>query len=127
MRSHPSALRDFTVDGRVWLLSGVALFIGAGAAALAVLLLRAIALPKFLAYSDKTCREVAEEMATTGVMNMPLVDRETGRVCGHIGAQELLTGRRRAVERESERNDLFWLASRQPKWLKLHERLVITL
>jgi hypothetical protein len=36
-------LRDFTVDRRVWLLTGVALFIGAGAAALAVLLLRAIA------------------------------------------------------------------------------------
>ena len=44
MRSRPSALRDFTVDRRVWLLTGVALFIGAGAAALAVLLLRAIAL-----------------------------------------------------------------------------------
>ena len=44
MRSRPSALRDFTVDRRVWLLTGVALFIGAGAAGLAVLLLRAIAL-----------------------------------------------------------------------------------
>jgi len=32
MRSRPSALRDFTVDRRVWLLTGVALFIGAGAA-----------------------------------------------------------------------------------------------
>src|ERR1035438_4804742 len=44
MRSRPSALRDFTVDNRVWLLTGVALFIGTGAAALAVVLLRAIAL-----------------------------------------------------------------------------------
>ena len=44
MRSRPSALRDFTVDRRVWLLTGVALFIGTGAAALAVVLLRAIAL-----------------------------------------------------------------------------------
>jgi len=43
MRSRPSALRDFTVDQRVWLLTGVALFIGAGAAAMAVVLLRAIA------------------------------------------------------------------------------------
>ena len=43
MKSRPSALRDFTVDSRVWLLSGVALVIGAGAAALAVFLLRAIA------------------------------------------------------------------------------------
>ncbi len=44
MKSRPSALRDFTVDHRVWLLTGMALLIGSGAAALAVLLLRAIAL-----------------------------------------------------------------------------------
>lgn len=68
-------------------------------------------LPEVLAYSDETCREVAEEMATTGVMNMPVVDRETGLICGHISAQELLTGRRRAVERESERNRFFRLES----------------
>ncbi len=43
MKSRPSALRDFTVDHRVWLLTGVSLIIGAGAAALAVILLRAIA------------------------------------------------------------------------------------
>ncbi len=43
MISRPSALRDFTVDRRVWLLTGVALIIGTGAAALAVILLRAIA------------------------------------------------------------------------------------
>jgi H+/Cl- antiporter ClcA len=36
-------LRDFTVDHRVWLLTGVSLVIGTGAAALAVILLRAIA------------------------------------------------------------------------------------
>ena len=40
----------------------------------------------------------------TGVMKMPVLDRETGLVCGTISAQELLTGRRRAVMRESERN-----------------------
>ena len=44
MKSRPSALRDFTVDHRVWLLTVTALFIGAGASGLAVLLLRAIAL-----------------------------------------------------------------------------------
>jgi CIC family chloride channel protein len=43
MKSRPSALRDFTVDSRVWLLTGLALVIGTGAAGLAVLLLRAIA------------------------------------------------------------------------------------
>jgi chloride channel protein, CIC family len=50
MRSRPSALRDFTVDRRVWLLTAVALFIGAGAAGLAVLLLRAIAMATNLFY-----------------------------------------------------------------------------
>ena len=60
-------------------------------------------LPKVLAYADETCRAVAEEMATSGVMHMVVVDRKTGKVCGSIGAQELLAGRRRAVVRESER------------------------
>jgi H+/Cl- antiporter ClcA len=65
------------------------------------------ALPAVLAYSDETCRAVAEEMATTGVTSMQVIDRETGRVCGTISAQELLKGRKRSVERESERNSSF--------------------
>jgi CIC family chloride channel protein len=69
------------------------------------------ALPDVLAYSDETCRAVAEEMATTGVMTMPVVDRKTGRICGSIGARELLAGRRRAVERESERGRAFRLSA----------------
>ena len=44
MKSEPSALRDFTVDRRVWLLSAVAIVIGACATGLAVVLLRLIAL-----------------------------------------------------------------------------------
>jgi CIC family chloride channel protein len=48
--SESSALRDFTVDSRVWLLSGVALIIGIGATFLAVLLLRLIALSTNLFY-----------------------------------------------------------------------------
>jgi hypothetical protein len=47
-----------------------------------------------LAYTDETCRAVAEEMAMNGVIKMPVVDRETGLVCGTISAQDLLTGRR---------------------------------
>jgi hypothetical protein len=70
-------------------------------------------LPEVLAYTDESCRAVAEEMATTGVMSMPVVDRESGRICGSISAQELLSGRRRTVERESERNSSFRLVSRQ--------------
>jgi CIC family chloride channel protein len=66
-------------------------------------------LPEVLAYTDETCRAVAEEMAMTGVMKMPVVDRETGLICGSISAQELLAGRRRAVVRESERNRSFQL------------------
>ena len=50
MNSRPSALRDFTVDRRVWLLTAVALVIGTGAAGLAVLLLRAIALATNIFY-----------------------------------------------------------------------------
>jgi H+/Cl- antiporter ClcA len=64
-------------------------------------------LPEVFAYTDETCRAVAEEMATTRVMSMPVIDRETGRICGSISAQELLVGRRRAVVRESERNSTF--------------------
>ena len=64
-------------------------------------------LPDVFAYGDETCRAVAEEMATTGVISMPVIDRQTGCVCGNIGVQELLTGRRRAVVRESERSTSF--------------------
>ena len=60
MKSHSSALRDFTVDNRTWLLIAVALVIGAGAAGLAVLLLRAIALATNIFYyhrvSLRACR-----------------------------------------------------------------------
>ena len=66
-------------------------------------------LPEVFAYSDETCRAVAEEMATTGLLSMPVMDRENGCVCGSIGAAELLTGRRRAVQRESERTVAFLL------------------
>ncbi len=50
MQSEPSALRDFTVDRRVWLLSSVALVIGIGATFLAVLLLRLIAISTNIFY-----------------------------------------------------------------------------
>lgn len=50
MKSESSVLRDFTVDRRVWLLSGAALVIGIGATFLAILLLRLIALSTNLFY-----------------------------------------------------------------------------
>jgi CIC family chloride channel protein len=70
-------------------------------------------LPEIFAYTDETCRSVAEEMATTGVMSMPVVDRETGLVRGQISARELLIGRKRAVVRESERRKLLQRLSRE--------------
>ena len=50
MKSEPSALRDFTVDRRVWLLSAVSIVIGTCATGLAVVLLRLIALSTNLFY-----------------------------------------------------------------------------
>src|SRR5580692_416868 len=50
MKAESSALRDFTVDRRVWLLSSVALVIGVGATFLAVILLRLIAISTNLFY-----------------------------------------------------------------------------
>jgi chloride channel protein, CIC family len=64
-------------------------------------------LPDMFAYTDQTCRAVAEEMATSGLLRMQVVNRESGLVCGTIGAAELLAGRRRAVRRESDRRIAF--------------------
>jgi H+/Cl- antiporter ClcA len=71
------------------------------------------ALPELLAYSDETCRAVAEEMAMSGVSWLPVMDRVTGVVCGSISAHELLAGRKRAVERESERSSSFQVNGRR--------------
>ena len=64
-------------------------------------------LPENYVFSDETCRAVAEEMATTGLMSLLVVDRETNRLMGTVGAAELLAGRRRAVMRESDRSVAF--------------------
>ena len=50
MRARASELRDFTIDRRVWLLTAMAVVIGTGAAGLAILLLRTIALATNLFY-----------------------------------------------------------------------------
>jgi H+/Cl- antiporter ClcA len=64
-------------------------------------------LPENYVFSDETCRAVAEEMATTGLMSLLVVDRATNRLMGTVGAAELLAGRRRAVMRESDRSVAF--------------------
>jgi CIC family chloride channel protein len=68
--------------------------------------------PEVFAYTDDTCRAVAEEMTTTGVTSMPVLDRETGRIRRNISPQNLLVGRRRAVARELDRNSTF---QREPR------------
>ena len=64
-------------------------------------------LPEMYAYTDQTCRAVAEEMATSGLLRMQVADRESGCLVGTVGAADLLAGRRRAVRRESERRIAF--------------------
>jgi len=64
-------------------------------------------LPPSYAYADETARGTAEKMATEGLATLPVVDRESGLVCGTISLSELLRGRIRAVEREQERLRLF--------------------
>ncbi|HTW81255.1 MAG TPA: chloride channel protein [Terracidiphilus sp.] len=65
------------------------------------------ALGDAFAYSDETCRSVAERMVTEEVVRMPVIDRTTGEICGSIGLNELLAGRRRAMQRETERTRAF--------------------
>jgi hypothetical protein len=72
-------------------------------------------LPESYVFSDETCRAVAEEMATSGLMNLLVVDRTTNRLLGSVGAAELLAGRRRAVRRESERSFAFQIDSPSPR------------
>jgi len=57
-------------------------------------------LPEIYAFADETCRGVSETMATSGVNAMPVVDRSTKALCGHVTVQDLLAGRRRSVQRE---------------------------
>jgi chloride channel protein, CIC family len=64
-------------------------------------------LPEVFAYSDETCRSVAEEMAANGILTMLVVERATGMPCGSISATELLAGRKRSVQRELERSSIY--------------------
>jgi hypothetical protein len=65
------------------------------------------ALPEHYVYADGTARGAAEVMATEGLATLPVVDRSNQQVCGTISLNELIRGRTRAVERESERLRLF--------------------
>src|SRR5580698_6549833 len=85
MKSRPSALRDFTVDRGVWLLTAVALFIGTGAAGLAVLLLRAIAFATNIFYYHRlSFAMVGPAGSTLSPWIMPLVPIVGGLLVGLI-------------------------------------------
>jgi CIC family chloride channel protein len=60
-------------------------------------------LPEIFVYADGTCRNAVELMATEGISSLPVVDRRTERINGTISLQDLLKGRNKAVQRESER------------------------
>jgi H+/Cl- antiporter ClcA len=64
-------------------------------------------MPASFVYTDETCRSAAEEMATSGLLRLEVVDRESGIMVGAVGAANLLAGRQRAVRRESERRIAF--------------------
>ena len=64
-------------------------------------------LPESFIYSDETARAAAEMMATDGLQTLAVVDRKSRRVRGEISLNELLRGRAKSVERESERLRLF--------------------
>jgi hypothetical protein len=59
------------------------------------------------AYADSTTRGAAEIMATEGLETLPVVDRTTGQACGELSLKDLLRGRGRSLDRESERLRLF--------------------
>jgi CBS domain-containing protein len=64
-------------------------------------------LPAAYSYADSTTRGAAELMATEGLETLPVVDRSSGQICGEISLKDLLRGRERSLERESERLRLF--------------------
>lgn len=63
--------------------------------------------PKLFAYTDETCREAAERMATSGSISLPVFDRTDGMQVGQLSLQGLLIGRQRAFDREQHRQRAF--------------------
>src|ERR1700691_4853566 len=73
------------------------------------------ALPPLYTYSDGTARGAAEMMATEGLATLPVIDRKSQEVCGTISLSDLLRGRTRSMERESERLRLLSYPVRNPR------------
>ncbi len=60
-------------------------------------------IPAIFVYSDATCRNAAEIMATESVTALPVVDRDSNTTIGTLNIEHLLFGRGRAARREHER------------------------
>ena len=83
MKASSSALRDFTVDRRVWLLSAAAVVIGTCAAFLAVILLKAIAFCTNLFYFHRLSAHTIDPAASTlPIWLMALVPIVGGLIVG---------------------------------------------
>ncbi len=82
MKASSSALRDFTVDRRVWLLSAAAVVIGTCGAILAVVLLKAIALCTNLFYFHRFSLQSVGPAASPLGYWMPLVPIIGGLIVG---------------------------------------------
>jgi H+/Cl- antiporter ClcA len=93
LKANSSALRDFTVDRRVWLLSAMAIVIGCCGAVLAVLLLKAIAFCTnifyFHRFSSLTVDPAASPMSRWLMLLAPIVGGLIVGVMARYGSDKI--------------------------------------
>lgn len=66
-----------------------------------------VILPDNYAYTDETSRSAAEKMANGGLSSLLVIDRDTKEVRGTITLQDLLRGRQKSMQRETDRERVF--------------------
>jgi len=66
------------------------------------------------AFADETLKDVVYRMASTGLTDLPVLDRATGSVVGVITLADLLHGRRLTLEAEHRRERVFTI----PFWVR---------
>ena len=64
-------------------------------------------LPDVFAFADETSRAAAEKMAAAGLSSLVVVDRPTNAAIGIITLRDLLRGRQRSMQRETDRLRVF--------------------